>query len=91
MTAATTRMKSVSTGSLTHRHRGHPDLAAGARAGSSSRRRHCQQMMNTRALVLALVGSTTVQAAELDFYKDVYPFLKANCIRVTTRPRRRPI
>lgn len=37
-------------------------------------------MMNTRAMLLALVGSTAVQAAELDFYKDVYPFLKANCI-----------
>lgn len=37
-------------------------------------------MMNTRALFLALLGSAAAQAADLDFYKDVYPFLKANCI-----------
>lgn len=36
--------------------------------------------MNTHAILLALVGGISVQAADLDFYKDVYPFLKTNCI-----------
>ncbi len=38
-------------------------------------------MMKMRIVLLAALGAVTaVQAAELDFYQDVYPFLKTNCI-----------
>jgi hypothetical protein len=29
---------------------------------------------------LALPATSMIHAADLDFYRDVYPFLKANCI-----------
>lgn len=37
--------------------------------------------MKTSSFLAALLGTTTAcRAAELDYYRDVYPFLKANCI-----------
>ena len=36
--------------------------------------------MNLRSIFVLLGTSTAALAADLDFYKDVYPFLKANCI-----------
>lgn len=36
--------------------------------------------MNLRSIFVLLGTSSAAFAADLDFYKDVYPFLKANCI-----------
>lgn len=36
--------------------------------------------MNLRSVIVLLGTSSAALAADLDFYKDVYPFLKANCI-----------
>ncbi len=36
--------------------------------------------MNPRLFLIYFVCTLTVSGAEYDFYKDVYPFLKANCI-----------
>ncbi len=36
--------------------------------------------MNLRSIFVLLGTSAAAFAADLDFYKDVYPFLKANCI-----------
>jgi WD40 repeat protein len=37
--------------------------------------------MKPLSIFAALIGTTTVSmAAELDYYRDIYPFLKANCI-----------
>lgn len=36
--------------------------------------------MKPRALFALLCSTTAVQSADLEFYRDVYPFLKTNCI-----------
>ena len=36
--------------------------------------------MKSSALLTLLCSTTALQSAELDFYRDVYPFLKTNCI-----------
>lgn len=36
--------------------------------------------MKTHALVTIALASTSALAADLEFYRDVYPFLKTNCI-----------
>lgn len=36
--------------------------------------------MKSHALLALLCGTTALQSAELDFFRDVYPFLKTNCI-----------